>query len=188
MAGRPGDRICLGVVVGPHGVKGAVKIKAFTERPEQIAAYGPLGDDHGGGRFELTLVGPAKGGVVARIAGIEDRDAAAALKGRRLYVARGALPAPEDAEQYYHADLIGLAAERPDGTPLGRVRAVHDFGAGDVLELDLADPGKRGTVMVPFTRAVVPTVDLAAGRLVVDPPPGLLDDGARPDEAGYEGG
>ena len=165
-------RICLGVVTAPHGVRGAVRIKSFTEEPEDVARYGPLADETGVRRFELRLIGAAKGVVVARLSGIVDRNQAEALRGLRLYLPRSALPQTED-EEYYHADLIGLEAVLGDGTPVGQVRAIHDFGAGDTLEL--ARPGAP-PVMVPFTRAVVPSVELAAGRLVLDPPPGLLDE------------
>jgi len=153
-------------------VRGAVRIKSFTEEPEDVARYGPLTDETGVRRFELRLIGAAKGVVVARLSGIVDRNQAEALRGLRLYLPRSALPQTED-EEYYHADLIGLEAVLGDGTPVGQVRAIHDFGAGDTLEL--ARPGAP-PVMVPFTRAVVPSVELAAGRLVLDPPPGLLDE------------
>jgi 16S rRNA processing protein RimM len=149
-----------------------VRIKSFTEEPEDVARYGPLADETGVRRFELRLIGAAKGVVVARLSGIVDRNQAEALRGLRLYLPRSALPQTED-EEYYHADLIGLEAVLGDGTPVGQVRAIHDFGAGDTLEL--ARPGAP-PVMVPFTRAVVPSVELAAGRLVLDPPPGLLDE------------
>jgi len=165
-------RVCLGVVTGPHGVQGAVRIKSFTQAPEDIARYGPLSDEAGDRCFELSLVGAVKGVVLARLLGIEDRDQAEALRGLRLHLPRAALPQTE-AEEYYHADLIGLEAVLGDGTRVGRVRAIHDFGAGDTLEL--ARPG-ASPVMVPFTRAVVPSIELAAGRLVLDPPPGLLDE------------
>jgi len=165
-------RVCLGVVTGPHGVQGAVRIKSFTQAPEDIARYGPLTDEAGNRCFELSLVGAVRGVVLARLSGIEDRDQAEALRGLRLHLPRAALPQTE-AEEYYHADLIGLEAVLGDGTRVGRVRAIHDFGAGDTLEL--ARPG-ASPVMVPFTRAVVPSIELAAGRLVVNPPPGLLDE------------
>ena len=167
-------QVCVGVVTGPHGVQGAVRIKSFTEAPEDVARYGPLGDESGDRRFELRLIGAGKGVVLARLSGVDDRNQAEALRGQRLYLPRSALPQP-DAEEYYHADLIGLEAVLGDGTPVGRVRAIHDFGAGDTLELER--PGAP-PVMVPFTRAVVPRIELAAGRLVLDPPPGLLDGGA----------
>jgi len=164
-------RICVGVITGAQGVRGAVRIKSFTAAPEDVAAYGPVADEAGERSFDLRAVGRAKGGVIATIAGIADRDAADRLKGVRLYVAREKLPAPGE-EEYYHADLIGLAAVLKDGTVLGRVRAVHEYGAGDSIEV-LRDDG--GTVLVPFTRAAVPKVDLAAGLVVIDPPDGLLD-------------
>ena len=172
MTGGP-KRVCLGVVTAPHGVRGAVRIKSFTEEPEDVGRYGPLTDETGVRRFELRLIGAAKKGVVvARLSGIVDRNQAEALRGLRLYLPRSALPQTED-EEYYHADLIGLEAVLGDGTPVGQVRAIHDFGAGDTLEL--ARPGAP-VLMVPFTRTVVPKVELAAGRLVLDPPPGLLDE------------
>jgi len=171
------SRLCVGVITGAQGVRGAVRIKSFTAVPEDVAAYGPVADEAGQREFALRPVGRAKGVVIATIAGVADRDAAERLKGMRLYVARDKLPAPGE-EEYYHADLIGLAAVLRDGTPLGRVRAVHEYGAGDSLEV-ASESGV--TVMVPFTRAAVPEVDLAAGRLVIEPLDGLLDN--RPVEA-----
>ncbi|MFL5268984.1 MAG: ribosome maturation factor RimM [Stellaceae bacterium] len=167
------QRVCVGAITGPQGVHGAVRIKSFTENPEDIAGYGPVENEDGDRRFELHLTGTAKGVLVALIAGVVERDQAAALRGTRLYLPRSALPQTAD-DEYYHADLLGLEAVLGDGTPVGRVRAIHDFGAGDTLEL--ARPGAP-PVMVPFTRSVVPVVDPAAGRLVLAPPPGLLDDG-----------
>jgi 16S rRNA processing protein RimM len=166
------QRVCVGVITGPQGVQGAVRIKSFTEVPEDITGYGPVEDEAGRRRFELRLVGTAKGVVIARVAGIEDRNQAETLRGQRLYLPRSALP-QTPADEYYHADLIGLEAVLSDGAPVGRVRAIHDFGAGDTLEL-----ARTGAppVMVPFTREIVPVVQPAEGRLVLDPPPGLLDD------------
>jgi 16S rRNA processing protein RimM len=163
----------VGIVTGPQGVHGAVRIKSFTEVPEDIARYGPLVDEVGRRRFDLRLLGAAKGVLIVRLSGVEDRDQAAALRGLHLYLPRSALPQTE-ADEYYHADLIGLEAVLGDGTPVGRVRAVHDFGAGDTLELER--PGAP-PVMVPFTRAAVPIVEPGQGLLVLDPPPGLFDDG-----------
>ena len=164
------SRVCLGVVTAPHGVKGAVRIKSFAARPRDIGRYGALEDETGERRFELTVIGDGKGVLIARLSGVADRDRAEALRGLRLYLPRERLPPPQ-AEEYYHADLIGLAAELSDGTPLGRVRAVHDFGAGDTLEIAR---GEGPPILVPFTRAVVPLVDIEGGRLVLDPPAGLL--------------
>jgi 16S rRNA processing protein RimM len=165
-------RVCVGVVTGAHGVRGAVRLKSFTAEPEDVAGYGPLEDERGERRFALRVLGNAKGVLIAAISGVDDRDRAEALRGLRLYLPRSALP-PTEKDEYYHADLIGLDAALRDGTPIGSVRAVHDFGAGDTLEIERAE---GQPVMVPFTRAVVPLVDLDAGRLVVDPPPGLLDE------------
>ena len=166
------QRICVGIITGPQGVRGAVRIKSFTEVPEAVTAYGPVEDESGRRNFELRACGTAKGVVIARIAGVDSRDQAEALRGLRLYLPRSALPHTEP-EEYYHADLIGLDALLRDGTRVGRVRAIYDFGAGDTLELsrDSAPP-----VLVPFTREVVPIVAPAEGRLVIEPPLGLLDD------------
>ena len=164
-------RVCVGVVTGAHGMQGAVRLKSFTADPADVARYGPLEDEQGERHFRLRVTGTAKGVLIARLADIDDRDQAEALRGLRLYLPRAALP-PVGEEEYYHADLIGLDAALGDGTPVGQVRAVHDFGAGDTLEIERPE---GPPVLVPFTRAIVPIVDLEAGRLVLDPPPGLLD-------------
>jgi 16S rRNA processing protein RimM len=169
-------RVCVGIISGPHGVRGAVRVKSFTADPEDVARYGPLEDESGERRLSLRLAGSAKGVVIVRLAGISDRHHAEALRGLRLYLPRAALPPPGE-DEYYHADLIGLEAALADGTALGHVTAIHDFGAGDTLEIERsAGP----PVMIPFTCAIVPVVDLAAGRLVLDPPPGLIDAPAPP--------
>ncbi len=160
-------RICLGQVVAAHGIRGLVRVRCFTERPESLTAYGPLSDEGGGRYFRLQLRGPAKDGVLAAVEGVGDRTAAEALRGLRLYVERAALPKTV-AEEYYHADLVGLQAVLDDGTALGPVVAVHDFGGGDMIEVAQAEGG--GNLVYPFTRAVVPVVDVAAGRLVIVPP------------------
>ena len=157
--------VCLGVITGVHGVRGLVKVKSFTEVPEDVAAYGPLTDEDGERVLTLTVTGRSKDALLVRFEGVADRDQAQALKGTRLYVARDVLPALDEEQTYYHADLLGLAAEDRDGHPLGRVAAVHNFGAGDILELD--GEGRR---LVPFTRQAVPVVDLEGGRLVVELP------------------
>jgi 16S rRNA processing protein RimM len=163
-------RVCVGVVTGAHGVRGAVRLKTFTEEPKDIARYGPLEDEGGERQYKLRLTGSAKGVLIGNLTGIDDRGQAEALRGLRLYVPYTALPAPGE-DEFYHADLIGLQAVLSDGTILGRVRAVHDFGAGDTLEIDRAE---GQPVVVPFTRLVVPVVDVDGGRLVIEPPPGLL--------------
>jgi 16S rRNA processing protein RimM len=173
---KGGKRVCLGIVTAAHGVRGAVKVKSFAQRPRDVASYGPLEDEDGLARYELRVIGAAKGDiVVAKLSGIADRDTADAMRGSRLYLPREALPAPAE-EEYYHADLIGLAALLGDGARLGEVRAVHDFGAGDTLEI-VRPEGQP--VMVPFTRAVVPVINVAAGHIVLDPPEGLIDPPAR---------
>ena len=162
---REGD-VLVGVVLGAHGLKGEVKVKAFTDAPESLAEYGPVfaGD---GRHFVIagTRTGKADE-VIVRIEGICDRTAAESLKGQRLYIPRAALPEPE-AEEFYHVDLIGLAVEDAAGAPLGRVRAIHNFGAGDVVEIE-APAGD--TSFIPFTREAVPVIDVAGKRIVVQPP------------------
>jgi 16S rRNA processing protein RimM len=175
------SRICLGAIAGVHGVKGLVRLKSYTTSPQDIASYGPLEDERGERRFAIALVGAARGALIARIEGIADRGAAERLKGEKLYVARTTLP-PTSEGEFYHADLIGLPAFLADGAALGRVVAVHDFGGGPSLEIER--PGARdgrGGVMVPFTKAVVPVVDLAGRRIVVAPPAGLFDEPKRKD-------
>ncbi len=166
MAAAQDERLCVGVIAGAHGVRGLVKIKSFTADPANLTAYGALTDESGARHYQVAVTGRAKGVLLARIEGVGDRDAARALRGARLYVARAALPEPED-EEYYHADLIGLAVEDRTGAPLGRVAAVQNFGAGDILEIERPD---QGTLLVPFTKATVPLVDPAGGRVVVEPP------------------
>ncbi|HWI29675.1 MAG TPA: ribosome maturation factor RimM [Stellaceae bacterium] len=180
MAEAKGQRVQMGIITGAHGVKGEVRVKSFTAEPAAIAEYGPLEDEWGARRFALELTGTVRGMLIARIPGIADRNAAERLAGTGLFLDRAALPKPGE-DEFYHADLIGLAAVLKQGGELGRVRAVHDYGAGDSLEVEKPD---GGTVMVPFTETIVPEIDIAGGRLVVDPPPGLLDN--RPVEAELE--
>ena len=156
--------VCIGAVAGAHGVRGNVTIKPFTEAPEGVAAYGPVTDAEGARAFDLTPVGEAGGLVIARMSGVSDRDAAEALKGLRLYVPRERLPAP-DEDEFYHADLIGLRVVDGEGGDVGSVEALHDFGAGDLIEI--RRPSAR-PVLLPFTRRAVPAIDLAAGEVTVD--------------------
>jgi len=142
--------------------------------PEDLAELEEVTDASGTRTFRLAVRGSNKGALLVHVAGVDDRDAAQALKGLELYVPRDALPEPEE-DEFYHADLIGLRVELEDGTVIGSVRAVHDFGAGDVIELDGERPWRA--VMLPFDAETVPVVDVAAGRMVVRPPEGLVSDG-----------
>jgi 16S rRNA processing protein RimM len=159
--------VCLGVVAGAHGVKGLVKVKPFTEAPEGLAAYGPLRDESGSRSWPVVYKGEMKGQALLALEGVGDRDQAQALRGTRLYVERDRLPPPEEEGAYYHADLVGLRAERPDGAPLGEVLAVQNYGAGDLLEVG---QDRKSSVLYPFTAEVVPEVDIAGGRIVIAPP------------------
>lgn len=156
--------VCVGAIAGAFGVRGEARIKSFCAEPGAIGDYGPLFTE-GGGRYELRITREVKGGFAARLSGVPTREDAEALKGTRLYAPREALPnLPED--EFYHADLIGLEVVDTGGGYLGRIRAVHDFGAGDVLDI----VGGEMPIMLPFTREAVPTVDLRAGRAIADPP------------------
>jgi 16S rRNA processing protein RimM len=162
----------LGVVVAAHGIKGEVKVKTFTENPERLGAYGPLTTE-AGRVLEVAALRPGKAGeAVVRFDGIADRNAAERLKGQSLFVPRSALPPPEEGE-FYLADLIGLRAEDSTGKALGTVKSVHNFGAGDVLEIEFTG---GATEFVAFTDANVPDVDIAGGRVVIVPPSYAEDD------------
>lgn len=166
------DKVCVGAIAGAFGVRGEVRIKSFTADPNAIADYSPLTSEDGTRTFALKLSRPVKGGFAATMTGITNKEQADALKGTRLYTSRDALPDLPD-DEFYHADLIGLEVFDTGGVQLGNVRAVHDYGAGDMIEV--IGPGLKTTVLLPFTNACVPTVDLKAGRIVVDPPEGLFD-------------
>ena len=177
------ERICVGVIVGAQGVRGAVRIKPFTAEPRDVAAYGPVTDATGARKFRLKVTDVRGGVAIATLAGIGDRNAAEALKGIELHVPRAALPPPEE-DEFYHADLIGLPVELEDGTLFGRVRSLDDYGAGDVIEVERADRGMP--LALPFTRDFVPVVDVAGKRVVVAPPENLLTAGEG-DERGADG-
>jgi len=162
------DRICVGAIAGAFGVQGEVRLKSFCTEPTDIASYGPLYDESGTRRFSVKLTRPIAGGLGARIAGVTTKEAADALKGTQLYADRDRLPKLPD-DEFYHADLIGLEVRDTGGAVLGRVRAVQNHGAGDILEVSTP----KGEMLIPFTLAAVPTVDLAAGRLIADLPDGL---------------
>lgn len=159
-------RVLMAVVTGSRGLRGEVRLKSFAADLEGVFDYGPLSDEPGTRTFSGRVTGQSKGQVFARLDGVTDRTAADAMKGTRLYLDRAALPAA-DEDEFYHADLVGLRAETVEGTDLGTIRAVHDFGAGASLEV-LGD--ETGITVWPFTKAVVPVVDLAGGRVVIDPP------------------
>ncbi|MFL5237948.1 MAG: ribosome maturation factor RimM [Rhizomicrobium sp.] len=158
--------VLLGVVIGAQGLKGEVKVKTFTETPEKLGAYGEL-HTKDGRKLVIANARAAKDVAVVQLEGIADRDAAESLKGVEFYIPRGALPAAEEHE-FYHADLVGLRAEDTEGRAVGNVIAIHNFGAGDVIEMAREDGG--GTVLMPFTREIVPTIDIAAGRIVIAAP------------------
>jgi 16S rRNA processing protein RimM len=161
-----GARICVGKIGAAHGVRGEVRLWTFTEDPLSITKYGQLESADGTQQFSIMRMRAAKDYLVAAIDGVTTRDAAEQLNGIELYVARAKLPPPADGE-FYHADLIGLSAETATGEALGKIVAVHNFGAGDIIEIA---PSSGPTLMLPFTNSVVPVVDLANGRVVIDKP------------------
>ena len=158
--------ICVARIGAAHGVRGAVKLWTFTEDPLAVKDYGPLMTKDGARQFEVTHAREAKDHLVATLKGVATREDAERLNGVELYVARDMLPATDD-DEYYHADLIGLAAVTAANEPLGRVIAIHNFGAGDIIEIA---PPHGPTMLLPFTNAVVPSVDLAGGRVVIELP------------------
>ena len=160
------SQICVARIGAAHGVRGAVKLWTFTEDPLAVKAYGPLVTKDGARQFEVTHAREAKGHLVATLKGVATREEAERLNGVELYIAREKLPATSE-DEYYHADLIGLAAVTAANEPLGRVIAIHNFGAGDIIEIA---PPHGATMLLPFTNAVVPVVDLGGGRLVIELP------------------
>ena len=162
------NRICVARIGAAHGVRGEVKLWSFTEDPAAVATYGPLETQDGAQRFEIEALRPAKDHFVARIAGVGDRDAAEKLRNLELFIPRARLPKIDDADTFYYADLIGLDAVTLDGTRVGTVQALHNFGAGDIVEIKPA--GSGDPLMLPFNETTVPTIDLAAKRIVVVPP------------------
>jgi 16S rRNA processing protein RimM len=160
------DRICVAQIGAAHGLRGEVRFRSFTEDPMAVTSYGPLESEDGTRRFEIEALRPSKEHFVARLKGVDDRDAAEKLTNVKLYVTRDQLPPVEDDETFYYADLIGLAAVTPDGAPVGTVTAVHNFGAGDVIEIK---PETGEPLLVPFNETAVPEIDIAARRMVVVP-------------------
>lgn len=161
------DRICVARIGAAHGVRGEVKLWSFTEDPAAVAGYGPLETQDGARRFEIEALRPAKDHFVARIVGIEDRNAAEKLRNVDLYIPRARLPEIDEADTFYHADLIGLKAVTRSGDEVGTVSAIHNFGASDVIEIK---PPAGEPLLMPFTDATVPQIDLGARRIVVVPP------------------
>jgi 16S rRNA processing protein RimM len=159
-------RICVARIGAAHGVRGEVRLWTFTEDPLAVKHYGPLSTKDGARQFEVAHARPAKDHLVAMLKGITTREDAERLNGIELYIARDKLPATDD-DEYYHADLIGLDAVNPANEPIGRVIAIHDFGAGVIIEIA---PPQGATLMLPFTNAVVPSVDIAGGRVVIELP------------------
>lgn len=155
--------VCVARIGAAHGVRGAVKLWTFTEDPFAVRDYGPLLSKDGRRQFEVATAREAKDHLVATFKGVTTRDEAERLNGIELYVPRDKLPAT-DEDEYYHTDLIGLAAVTTDGDALGRVLAIHNFGAGDIIEIA---PPKGTTMLLPFSNAVVPEVDLEGGRVVI---------------------
>ncbi len=161
------DRICVGAISGAFGVKGEVRLKSFCAEPEAIADYAPLWTEDGSRSFTVKITRAIPGGLAARLSGISTKEEADALRGTSLFADRSRLPSLPD-DEFYHADLIGLDVLDTGGAKIGTVRAVFNHGAGDILEIFA--PGRKTALLLPFTKAIVPTVDLSAGRIIVDPP------------------
>jgi len=162
------NRVCVARIGAAHGVRGEVKLWSFTEDPAAVAHYGPLETQDGTRCFEIEALRAAKDHFVARIAGVNDRDAAEKLRNIELYIPRARLPKIEEADTFYHADLVGLDAITPDGARVGTVHALHNFGAGDIIEIAPAEGGDP--LMLPFNETTVPKIDVAARQIVVVPP------------------
>jgi len=163
-----GNMILMGRIGAAHGIKGEVRIQSFTEDPMALVDYGPLATNRPGLTVTILSARTTTNVLVARLDGVTDRNAAEKLNGVELYVDRALLPEPDDEDDFYHADLLGLHARLADGSEIGIVAAVPNFGAGDLLEI--RDPRTGDTYLYPFTRAVVPEIHVADGYLVIDPP------------------
>ena len=174
------NKVCIGVIAGAHGVRGQVRVKSFTADVDAVSNYGTLSDAKGKLSFDLTMTGQTKGQLICNIKGVNDRNAAEDLKGMELFIDRDALP-ETDEDEFYYTDLIGMRMELVDGTPYGLLKAVHNFGADDLLDVNLTE---GGTVMLPFTKEVIPSIDMAARLLVVNPP---AETEARPAEQQKKG-
>ena len=166
------DRVCVGAIAGSFGVKGEVRLKSFCAEPDAIATYGPLTSEDGATSWDVRITRSVKNGFAARLTGVGTKEAADALRGARLYAPRDILPDLVD-DEYYYTDLIGLIVFDTGGTEIGRVKSVLNHGAGDLLEI--SGKGLKEPVLLPFTQAAVPTVDIASGRIIADPPDGLFE-------------
>ncbi|MBO9397710.1 MULTISPECIES: ribosome maturation factor RimM [unclassified Shimia] len=172
MSDTPSDLICVGAIGGAYGVRGEVRLKSFTAEADAIADYAPLLTEDGAFEFTVTITRAIKNGLAARLSGIATKEQADALKGVKLFVPRDRLPETDD-DEYYYTDLVGLEVRDTGGAALGTVKTVVNHGSTDLLEV--LRPGSAETVLLPFTLAAVPTVDIASGRIIADPPEGLFD-------------
>lgn len=159
------ERIRVARIGAAHGVRGEVKLWPFTQDPMAVADYGPLETEDGARRFEIETLRAAKDHLVARLKGVGDRDAASSLRNTDLFVTRDKLPPIDEEYTYYHADLVGMSAVTPEGVPLGNVTAIHNFGAGDLIEIATTAGGEP--LLLPFTETVVPEIDTAVRRITI---------------------
>ena len=173
------ERIRVARIGAAHGVRGEVRLWPFTQDPLAVAEYGPLETEDGTRTFEIEALRPGKDFLVARLAGVGDRDAAERLTNLDLFVPRERLPKIDEDDTWYHADLVGLAAVTPDGAMLGTVTAIHNFGAGDIIEIT---PAEGAVLLLTFTEAAVPDIDIEARRIVVVPPPEIEAKDAKDDD------
>lgn len=165
------DLIPVGAIAGAYGVRGELRVKSYCAVPEDIERYSPLWTENRAKQYALAILRPIKNGFAARIPDVANKEEADALRGTVLYAERDQLPSLPD-DEFYYADLIGLDVYDTGGVLLGRVKTVNNHGADDLLEMQLA--GSSETVFLPFTKIAVPTVDLASGRIIADPPLGIL--------------
>ena len=167
------EMIQVGAIAGAYGVRGELRVKSYCAQPEDIETFAPLYSEDRSQQFNLAILRPVKNGFAVRITQVATKEEADALRGVTLWAARDQLPSLPD-DEFYHADLMGLEVYDTGGVLLGTIKTVQNHGADDLLELQLA--GTSATTFLPFTKAAVPTVDLSAGRLIVDPPMGILPD------------
>jgi len=159
------DRICVAQIGAAHGLRGEVRLRSFTEDPMAVTSYGPLESEDGARRFEIEALRPSKDHFVARLKGVGDRDAAEKLRNTDLFISRDKLPKIDEEDTYYHADLVGMSAITPEGVPLGNVTAIHNFGAGDLIEIATTAGGEP--LLLPFTETVVPNIDTALRQITI---------------------